>query len=343
MNRDGNPQSQEGHVVLQSILQMLMFEVSTNHSENWKMHLDAAIALFRQILPDPGDWAGMLQGLYTTRWPPPEMGLKRPWSTTQAACRFFTANLLYIDILSSVTLGCTPRLHAYQSSIIPECAEVARWIESTQSGPLSMEEFRGLYNWVIAVIGDIAAMHSWKKSQSLAGCLSIPELVNRGKILSDAIKGNLNNLEMIYNPADELSANLVSLHITGNRPNFTAYNIIWLNAAMIYLNTVISGWQPSSPEIQHYVSKTTDLLYNLPRDNCLRSMAWPLCIAGCLAQPQDEIRYREMVSRLGPLHVFGTVNEAFNVMQAAWARRPLEESWDMAQCMNILGHGVLLI
>ncbi|KAK5992611.1 Pestheic acid cluster transcriptional regulator 3-like protein [Cladobotryum mycophilum] len=312
----------DGLKVMESIIQLLIFEVAAGNRENWKVHLDAAIALFCQILTSPEDWTDMLRGLQTNIWPPPDMGINRPWSTNQAACRFYTANLLYVDVLSSVTLGCAPRLRNYQATIIPGCVG-QDWLEASFApGPLRMEEFRGLHNWVIQVIGDISSLYAWKKAQSQAGSLSINELITRGQ--------------------DTLGY-VISVPTMHEQPSYAMHNIIWLNAALIYLNTVISGWQPSSPEIQCCVTKTTDLLYNLPKGTCLGALAFPFCVAGCLASPEDEHKYREMVTKLGPMQAFGTVKVALDVIEEVWARRPLDESWDVAQCMNIQGHGVLLV
>ncbi|KAH0529895.1 hypothetical protein TsFJ059_004592 [Trichoderma semiorbis] len=332
----------EGLVVMESIIQLLIFEVAMGNRENWKLHLDAAIALFRQILPSADGWEEMLHGLVNHRWPPLEMGMKRPWSTSQAACRFFTANLLYIDVMSSVSLGCPPRLYNYQNTIIPSC-KTTEWSPCTMGeGPLRMEEFRGLHNWVLQVIGDIASLHAWKKAQSLAGSLSINELLNRGTILIDAIKGGIMAIQTTCPPPDTV-ATVISVPVLGEQPSYAMHNTIWLNAALIYLNTVLAGWQPSCPEISTAVANTTEMLFNLPRGTCLGALAWPLCVAGCLAPPEDEAKYRSIVARLGGLQLFGSLREAMCIMEKVWSQRPLDESWDVAQCMNILGHGVVLL
>lgn len=332
----------EGLVVMESIIQLLIFEVATGNRENWKLHLDAAIALFRQILPNPDGWEGLLNSLINQHWPPAEMGMTRPWSTSQAACRFFTANLLYIDVLSSVSLGCPPRLYSYQNPIIPSC-NTSTWSPCTMGGGvLRMEEFRGLHNWVIQVIGDIASLHSWKKAQSQAGSLSVNELLQRGQVLGEAIKGGILAIQTTC-PTVDSQATVISVPVLGEQPSYAIHNIIWLHAALIYLNTVTSGWQPACPEISSVVSTTTELLYNLPMGTCLGAVAWPLCVAGCLAPPEDEFKYKSLVARLGGLQLFGTLREAMNIMEQVWAMRPLDESWDVAQCMNILGHGVVLL
>ncbi|GJN70266.1 C6 transcription factor [Purpureocillium lilacinum] len=335
-------------IVMQSIIQMLFFEVSTSNKDNWKVHLDAAVFLFHQILPNPEQWSETLNNLYTPKWPPPAMGLRRPWSTNQAALRFFTATLVYIDVLASVTLGNAPRLHQYQASVIPGCPSEDRTPDPVPVGPLMLEEFFGLPNWVVQVLGDVAALESWKRVQKQTGSLSVSELVSRGQVLADAIKGGLQILEAGYETrphTQEITFQLlVSDPVGGEEVRRPSFQVIWLLATLSYLNVVVNGWQPSSPDVRWPVSRATELLSNVPRGSCLRALAWPMCVCGCLSPEEDEPAYRAMGERLGPLKIFGTVKEALEIMEKVWSMRgQLDESWDVSKCLNILGHGVLLI
>ncbi|RMJ08256.1 hypothetical protein CDV36_012126 [Fusarium kuroshium] len=344
-------------LVLQAILQMLIFEVSTSNKDHWRMHLDAALTMFQQILPQPELWGETIEALYSYRWPPPEMGIRRPFSTNQAALRFFTANILYIDVMSSITLEQAPRLQKYQAQVIPGCRAHTSPEEMRISGSLFMEEYIGLQNWVVQMIGDIAALDAWKKEQRKANSLSMTELVQRGKVMEDAIKGGLSVLEAQFascSPTIDPILNRVVAEPAPlskmpdskakEAPGLAINNIIWLQAAHTYLHVVISGWQPSCPEIRCSVSRMTSLLMDLPTNTCLRTLVWPFCIAGCLSPPEDEDKYRAMIERMGPLSVFGTAREALEVMEKVWAQRDqIDESWDVAKCLRILGHGVLLI
>ncbi|GAB0137219.1 hypothetical protein EsDP_00005495 [Epichloe bromicola] len=338
----------KGLVVMQSIVQMLFFEVATSNKDNWRMHLDAAIALFVQIIPNPSDWTETLHAFYSPKWPPPELGVRRPWSTSQAAFRFFTATLLYFDIISSVTLGSAPRLTHYQDDIMPYPGAFNRSIEPVPAGPLAMDEFFGLPNWVVQLLGNVAALESWKRLQKQVGSLSANELVSRGKVLSDGIKSGLEVLERHPNfrcPTQTTFPLLVADPVTGSHADEQpVFQMIWLLATLSYLHVVISGWQPSSPEIRWSVSKATHLLSKLPKGTWLRALAWPMCVCGCLSPPEDEPVYRDIAHRLGALQVFGTVKEAMEVMERVWYMRgQIDESWDVARCLNVLGHGILLI
>ncbi|KAJ2971034.1 hypothetical protein NQ176_g7892 [Zarea fungicola] len=342
----------EGLAVMQSVIQMLIFEVTTANKENWKLHLEAAIALFTKILPDPSQFTEKLHGLYTESWPPPQMGIRRPWSTDQAALRFFGANLLFIDIMSSITLSRRPRLAQYHESIFPSRPKNTLSAQPQPAGPLLMEEFFGLQNLVIQLLGDVATLDAYKKEQKAAGTLHTSELASRGQALSKIIETNLSGLESMDYTQSEVDRAisvirdpLSSLNPAAlGCPNFIIQNLIWWHAASIYLNTVLYGWQPANPKICRSVSKVTELLVGVPHGRTMQAMAWPFCIAGCLAPPQDHDKYRNMISRLGPLQVFGTVQEAKQIMELTWASKDrLGESWDIAKCLNSLGHSSLLI
>lgn len=276
------------------------------------------------------------------------MAVRRSWSTNQAALRFFTATLLYVDVLSSVTLGSVPRLYRHQASIIPGCPVEERAADSVGAGPLFLDEFFGLKNWVIQALGNVAALESWKRLQKQTGSLSVKELVSRGQVLGDAIKGGLEVFE--NKPAATLAPTtafpmLVADPVTGDDADEQPlFQIIWLLATPSYLNVVLSGLQPASPEIRWPVAKVTVLLSQIPRGSMLRSLAWLFCVCGCLSPPEDEDAYRATALRMSALQVFGTVKEAMKIMEEVWSMKgQMDGSWDVSKCLNVLGHGVLLI
>ncbi|KAG6107961.1 hypothetical protein E4U31_008007 [Claviceps sp. LM219 group G6] len=338
--------------VMQSLLQMLILKVVTsNRCKDWQTHLDAAIALFEQIVPNPHNWTEMLHSPIYPRWPPRIAAVRRPpCGTDQAALRFFTASLLYMDVISSVTLGRAPRLARYQEGIMPSCARqpIDECVPSAE--PLSMDAFFGLPNWVLQLLGNIAALDSWKKVQIQKGCLSNEALLVRAKVISDGIQASLDLLEKQKDvPRPAVAAASLPLPVTDPdmvcRPEDEfLFQAMWLLATLSYLHVVTSGWRPTSPGIRLSVSKVTHLLSWLRNGPKLRALAWPVCVCGCLCPQDDEPVYRSAVRRLGAVHLFGMLIEAEEVMERVWSLRgQLDESWDVARCLNVLGHGVLFI
>lgn len=347
----------DGLSVMQSIIQMVVFELATTNKETWKVHLDAAFVMFSKVLPDPEQWTETLHGLYTPRWPPPSMGLRRPWSTDQAALRFFTANLVHMDVMSSITMERPPRLRKYHDTIIPGVFSKDCRVNAQTAGPIFMDEFIGLHNWTVQMIGDVATLDAWKKEQKAKGTLTQADLVSRAHVLQNAITGSLPNLEsqvrgidmpsvlasIVEDPFPELQT-IVTSDLQGFHPAMAFQNALWLRATLVYLYTVVLGWQPEHPDIKEHVSYITKTISSLPRGSCLRGMVWPFFVAGCLSPREDEEKYRASVSKLGALQVFGTIKEACDIMEKVWACRDhVDESWDIAKCLRILGHRSLLI
>ncbi len=122
---------------------------------------------------------------------------------------------------------------------------------------------------------------------------------------------------------------------------------IWGQATITYLSVVLSGWQPSSSEIRNSVAQTVELLLSLPSPDCLRTLVWPFTVTGCLAAPDQEQVFRDMVAAMGPLKVFGTIRESLAILEHVWARRAeIDENpdqWDLGACLNCLHQPALLI
>ncbi|KAK1965419.1 hypothetical protein LY78DRAFT_637560 [Colletotrichum sublineola] len=341
-------QLRQGCRVLESIVQLLIFDVTIAANDHWHMHLDAATVVFQQILPRPDRWDPtmdhMAMPLFSgVRFPP---GSHRPWSSDQAALRFFTASLLYFDIISSTALERAPSLQAYHHHLLSprKDEQAAGGGGCLELEPrLRLEEYFGCQSWVLQLIGEIAALDAWKKDARRAGSLSMTHLVSRAACLELALR---EGIACVDNQCPQLltmgSDNLTTQHDTVDAAA-RIHTKIWAYAALTYLSTVVSGWQPSCPETVASVRATLDLLNRLRSPVCLRTAVWPFCVIGCLADPHQESMFRDMAARMGPLEVFGSLTAAIGVMENVWARRDtIDESWDLAACFKVLGHPVLL-
>ncbi|TDZ16147.1 Pestheic acid cluster transcriptional regulator 3 [Colletotrichum orbiculare MAFF 240422] len=359
--------------VLESIVQLLIFDVTLASNDHWQMHLDAATVVFQQIILRPEDWDNTMNSmaipfLQDVLFPP---GSHKPWSADQAALRFFTASLLYFDIISATALERAPRLQPYHRHLLSpqneNCLE--------QEPRLRLEEYFGCQSWVLQIIGDIAALDAWKKETRRAGSLSMTHLVSRAACLELALREGIacmDNACPQLMGTSHMSCQTSACGLTDSPPAhpthvdttrlppdpLTLYqneqardNVkaskthtkIWAYAALTYLSTVVSGWQPSCPETATSVEATIQLLDSLHSPVCLRTAVWPFCVIGCLANPYQENMFRDMVSKMGALEVFGSIKAALGVMENVWARRDsIDESWDLAACFKILGHPVLL-
>lgn len=346
----------ESAYLLQSIIQLLNIEAFITRAENWQVHLDAAIVLFKQIFQYHGmnqsslDLSHILaqmnhRSFITT---PSNSSL---WNADQAAFRFFSAILLVDDIISSTSLESAPRLHKYQSYLLssgPYSEELA---------PLELESFIGCQNWVMVLIGEIAALDGWKKEMRKGGTLLETQLARRGSMIQQQLDNGLARLNLSQvgqqqqhspqrpRPIDVLSQYGLYGHKASVLDDCTSITRIWAYAARTYLLVVVSGWQPANIEIRNGVSCTIELFSHLASHGWMRTLAWPLCVTGCLAEESQESVIRGLVSSMGALQEFGTMHEALKIMEMVWRfREDIDvDSWDIAACLRSLGYTALLV
>lgn len=371
--------------VMGSVIQLLTFEVAMANTSNWQMHLDAASVLFEQIMEHHGSgqagipcWHRVLYQLGDGVVPDLAGDQKRPWSADQASMRFFTASLLFFDTLSATAQGCAPRLlkyHGHLLTVLDHCCDDDH-LPPRAVPHLKMDDFFGVSNRVVQAIAATAALQDWKQAQKAGNSLSITELVSRAGAIEQGLRSHIAELDSKFDtPSTAYMAAMNSIGYLGQDaagaanagppqppplplsascpehaaplPSGDVTARIWAQAALTYLRVVVSGWQPSNAEIREGVAATARLLRRLPDPAGLRSVVWPFAVTGCLAGPEEQQGFRDMVSALGPLQIFGTVREALAIMEQVWAHRHciglLPDGWDLSVGLSGLGHAALLI
>ncbi|AEO53692.1 hypothetical protein MYCTH_44604 [Thermothelomyces thermophilus ATCC 42464] len=353
----------EANRVMASIIQLMTCEVAIAKPGNWAMHLNAAAELFNEMMKhhavtEAGRHCFMMVLLQLGSKPFTWTPKNHPWGSDQAILRFFTAQLLFLDTLGSTALQERPRLLQWHRHLMATLEENDRnhmpGSEKEGTVPhINLHEFIGIENWVILSIGEIAALDAWKKEMKRAGSLSITHLVSRASTIEERLQASLQTLDAAISQGGRGSADgtqhLLQYFAGSFSPQVmhgTAMNTrIWAQAAITYLNVVLSGWQPSSPEIRNSVTLTIDMMLSLPSPDCLRTLVWPFTITGCLAAPDQERIFRELVAGMGPFKVFGTIREGLAIMERVWERRAeiSPDCWDLAAALNCLGRPALLI
>jgi hypothetical protein len=375
-----NRRGVQGHLtasshVMSSVLQLLTFEVAIANTGNWQMHIDAASVLFEQIMEHHGTveaghicWHKILNQLGDGIVPYSVADRHHPWNADQASVRFFTANLLFFDTLSATALGRAPRLlryHDHLLGILDHCCDNHALLPCTPH--LKLEDFFGVPNWIVRSIAHTAALDAWKKDQKKTNSLSMTQLVSRAAAIEQTLKSHIVELDLELNVADpgyppalnpiivlgqaaaaDPAAAYRESPIAAPQGGTAVTARIWAQAALTYLLVVVSGWQPAGAEMRESVALTAEMLRGrLPAPASLRTVVWPFCVTGCLAEEGEEQGFRDMVAALGPLSVFGTVREALAIMEQVWEHRccvgAMPDAWDLSVALNSLGHAALLI
>ncbi|KAK3393252.1 fungal-specific transcription factor domain-containing protein [Podospora didyma] len=364
----------ETNQVMASVIQLLTFEVAIANTGNWIMHLDAATELYTEMVKHHGIadgdkfcFAMMLTQLGHKPWEMTPMN--HPWSSDQASLRFFTAFLLFYDTLASTALDRPPRLKYLHKPLLADISEEEK--RSLPAGEreyalphIDMHHFLGLQNWVVMCLGEIAALDAWKKEMKKNGSLSMTVLVARAAAIERCLRVRLlaleapqvqpecNDLANCSNPTHDHDP-LIQFGLSGRLQSplmlkaTASISRVWAQAALTYLSVVVSGWQPASPETRHSVALTMQLFSSFPDLTYLRALVWPFTVTGCLAGPELEQTFRDMVAAMGPLQLFGTIREALAIMEHVWANRAQidsnADSWDLAACFRCLGRPALLV
>ena len=334
-----------------SIVQLQRFEISVGNFENCREHLEAAIELFKQVFRTAGDgnacvelptFDSVLSQMGRPLWSTKSRS-SRAWSADQAAFRFYSAMLIMDDIIASTCMEHRPRLLEYHARLL------ANDHYPDERPPLNLEGFVGCKNWVMLQIGEIATLDEWKKTMRKAGQLDMMELVSRASTIKQILIGNLTHLDMAGISADSSKCSdsfaiYDDQYLRASSGCTVFVTRVWAHAALLYLSVVVSGWQPSSAGIRENVVQTLELLEQIPSPGLLRTLVWPFCMAGCLAERGEECRFRAMADALVPHRLFGAVQKALEIMENAWrCRDELTLDTDLATCVCSLGYVSLLV
>ncbi|KAK9234518.1 fungal-specific transcription factor domain-containing protein [Lipomyces kononenkoae] len=295
---------------------------------NCQAPLNAALALFRQLLDGRSSFNAVMSRLGPPSWILPANCGAVP-SAEQAAFRFSSALLIFDDIIAGTVLQEQPRLYEHHRSLLGN-------IDRTEA-PINLEAALGCQNWALLQIGEIAVLDAWKQRRKRAGNLDVMELVHRASAIKNSLEAHLTSLEtdpVIISKGG--SSMLASSLVTR----------VWTHAAYIYLFVVVSGWQPASVDVRYHVGRIVELLTRqISPPTLLCTTVWPFCVAGCLAEPAQEAHLRGMVEALQPPSLFGTVRKALEIMENVWRNRDSGDAAnrDIATCFRSEGDLILLV
>jgi hypothetical protein len=339
--------------ILASIMQVQRFEIAVLSFNNCQAHLNAALAIFSQLLESvdamepvcpSSNFNAVLNRLNPTTWSAPAEVFQTPIAE-QAAFRFSSALLILDDIMAATILQEQPRLYRYHRSLL--------YTPTSSEAAINLEETVGCQNWALLYIGEIATLDAWKQHSHRAGSLDVMELVRRATAIKVSVEEHMLLLETEPINTSNEGASLLDIFSSdfgqqGKTPasQTTLATRVWAHAALIYLFVVVSGWQPASSDVRYHVENVIELLTRqIVPPALLRSMVWPFCVAGCLAAPEQEPRLRGMVHALQPPSVFGTVRKALEIMENVWLKRGAGDAGfrDLATCFRSQGDLVLLV
>ncbi|KIV99840.1 uncharacterized protein PV09_08509 [Verruconis gallopava] len=331
-----------------SIINFIVFECALGQSAGWMVHLPPAIALFKDLLNRPGRGEPKMRSTLLAIGPPIWYKAENEtyiWSPEQAGFRFFAALLVFCDIIASTALRKAPQLTMYHDTVLDSGDNGAPVLGFTQ---IRLSAIVGCPSSVLQAIGQIATLDSWKAEQSAMNDDVQSELFERSSSISLSLANaearlELNHLESAPHSDPLLPFRSYAVRVTTASP-YRITTSVWISAAQIYLSLVVNGFRWSDASIHDLVANILRLIPLIP-SNEFRTLAWPLCVAGCLASQSQESYFREIFATKKILEIIGSPKEAIRVVEKVWKSRSNidEKTWSLASCLGILGNPLLLI
>lgn len=334
--------------ILASIVQVLRFETAVLSFDNSRIHLNAALALFRQLLDKSGSSGPTISFnlvMDSLKQSSAKIAAEYPYvpSPEQTAFRFTSSLLLLDDIIASTALQKRPVLYEYHNSLLGN--------RNGTEPTIDLVEIIGCQNWVLLQLGEIAMLDELKQQSARAGDFDVVGLLQRAINIRNILEANLLKLELGPVTVPKQVNGLVNVLTSYQRINATVdhnpwITQVWAHAALIYLSVVVSQWQPTYEDIRYHVGRIIEILTcQVSPPTMLRTMVWPFCVAGCLAEPAQEDEFRKMVHALQPASVFNTVRQALAIMENVWNNRNGEEVpvLDLGAWFRTQGDLVLLV
>ena len=320
--------------MVQTVMQLLVFDISIG-ANGWEAHLKLALSLLNESLRDGNGLSGVLESLEWVNEPLPPSDAKRRrlWNPVQSGLRFFTGVLITVDILASTALETAPSLQAYHRTVLADVPA------ETIADGLDLHTFVGCRNWALVAIGDIAALHAWKK-QNHRQCLQEAELQSRSNRILQSLNTSIEQVESLgLAPGDSFVRQL--FYTTQPEPDVCT--TIWAYSARIYLNIVHCGWNPGLSCIQQDAMVVRHLFSSITSIAQLHTYAWPLCIAGCVTQVPERQVFKSLLDGMAQHKLLlQSIYHAMEIVEAVWRCESIDDTWDIAACLNILGSPALL-
>lgn len=320
-----------------SITQVIVFEMALGKSAPWNTHLPAAITLFEEIMASPGarsayrgqpqsKFASVLLGIEDPMWTNASPS-NHIWSAAQTGFRFCVGLLIFIDIIASTSLGKAPQLLRYHSDVLAKFDDGLP-VVAVGEAEIRLSGVVGCYNCIAESIAEISSLSSLKSA--LRGDMQNTQETYRSHNVALALENNLHDIQQ-KRAAEATSSNSI----------VTA--LIWGFAADVYRVISVEGWQLANPSIPAYVAQIIKLLDSVPF-NQLRTIAWPICIAGCFAEKHEESFFSALFLRSSRAESFGALRDAQGLVEKAWLSRDelRETSFDLSSGLATLGPRILL-
>ncbi|EYB24147.1 hypothetical protein FG05_00102 [Fusarium graminearum] len=261
-------------------------------------------------------------------------------SRATAAMAFQIPVLLWIDLLACVATREAPKL-PYTEWLGPSCN-------------FELAHIMGCHNSVMKSIGDLAVLSRWKANSTLTDSLDIKEFDKARQNIDDDLENVMDSTPMAFIEVRGLSPTFVpsqsSNQAKSEQPSGQdCVTRIFAAGALAQLEAVsVEASKDKIPtRIRRAVSR---VILEIKVANQLispRQLSWPICVAGCLADPDQQPFFEKLlasviVKETGMIGNCGTVRD---ILRACWKNRveKPDEHWDCSSTMQQMDVCALLL
>lgn len=257
------------------------------------------------------------------------------------ASNFYSGAILWFDILASASTGKKPYLYANHHRLL-----------GSRNPLVSLEGLTGCENSIMILIGELAALQEFKTECLSRGQLSIWTITEKARWILDSLEQEISRLDEIFHL--RMAAGR-SEPEAGQDLDVNIVTNIFACAAVVQTHQVVCGFYPLLSEIKSSIARTIVAMQRIKVSDVgqlARSLVWPSCVAGCLADEEQQVFFRGFLQAGSTdAHGFGNCQTATEVLETCWGRRAErlargevgEEEGDLRKAMDELGYSLLLV
>ncbi|KAF5718850.1 C6 zink-finger PRO1A [Fusarium mundagurra] len=308
---------------------LISFEVLGGSATNWQPHLTAmsSIAVMMHNQPPLAQSVDQL--------PTPLFEGK-----ATAAMAFHLPVLLWVDLLACVATRQGPKL-PYDQWLGPNCT-------------FQLAHIMGCHNSVMKSIGDLAALSQWTSDCLEKGSLDLEVFRTKRQGIEDGLEGVMDTTPMASMESQGLLSEILQSQASSHkrseqRPEQDSVTRIFAAAALAQLAALTAEVTSdiSLTTVRRSVSRVILEIKMAPQMVSPRQLSWPICVAGCLADPDQQPFFEALLSSVlsegtGMIGNCGTVRD---ILRACWRNKVEQptQQWDCSSTMKQLGVYALLI
>jgi hypothetical protein len=261
-------------------------------------------------------------------------------SRATAAMDFHIPVLLWMDLLACIATRERPKL-PYDEWLGPSCT-------------FQLAHIMGCHNSVMKAIGDLAVLSQWKFNSLMVGDLDLREFHERRQQIEDGLEHAMDVTPMVCmdsekSPPSSLTSQASDQRKPEQRPDQRCVTRIFAAATLAQLAALSAEASKdiSSTRTRRAVSRVILEIKMACQIVCPRQLSWPICVAGCLADQNQQEFFEVFLNGVlaegtGMIGNCGTVRD---ILRACWANKfeKPDEQWDCSSTMEQIGVNALLI